>query len=50
MCSVSEDSVRKPIEHWLQKKAWFPSRMEKLTLIVAATTVTGNDDTVLNTM
>lgn len=25
MCSVSEDSVRKPMEHWLQKKAWFPS-------------------------
>ena len=25
MCSVSEASVRKPMEHWLQKKAWFPS-------------------------
>lgn len=28
MCSVSEDSVRKPMEHWLQKKAWFPSAVE----------------------
>ena len=25
MCSVREDSVRKPIEHWLQKKALLPS-------------------------
>lgn len=29
ICSVNEDSVRNPMEHWLQKKAWFPSRMEE---------------------
>lgn len=28
MCSVREASVRKPMEHWLQKKAWFPSATE----------------------
>lgn len=34
MCSVNEDSVKNPMEHWLQKKAWFPSRMEELSYIV----------------
>lgn len=29
MCSVNEDSVRNPMEHWLQKKAWFPSTIQE---------------------
>lgn len=35
MCSVNEDSVKNPMEHWLQKKAWFPSRIGKLNYIVS---------------
>ena len=40
MCSVNEDSVKNPMEHWLQKKAWFPSGIGKLNYTVSVPQIT----------